>query len=263
MTERRTTANDPRDAAQTSVSGDPASASGDSALVAARLRYIERQARLDPAAFGATFQGRAPEGSGPENRHGRPKLPPGQREVRNWPVLDLGVHPDVSRAEWRLAVQGLVHRPVTLTFEDLQRLPRTELELDFHCVTTWSRMDLKVVGVRLADLCSEVVPRAEALHVTFTGSDTLPGTEIPYTTNLPLARVIEPDVLLVYEVDGAPLTREHGGPVRVIVPRLYAWKGAKWVRGIEFTAEDRPGFWETRGYSNTGEPWFSDRYSGR
>jgi DMSO/TMAO reductase YedYZ molybdopterin-dependent catalytic subunit len=245
--------------------GDETSVSGTSKVVAARLRYIERQARLDPSAFDvgrvAGFVGRAPEGQGPPNRHGRPKLPVGQREVRNWPVLDLGDQPDVARGDWSLTVGGLVHDARTFSFDELSALPRTELVVDFHCVTTWSRMDLPVAGVRLRDLLAEVVPSDDAHFVSFTGHDVLPGTDVPYTTNLPLARATEEDVMVVYEALGAPLAREHGGPVRVIVPRLYAWKGTKWLRGIELLAEDRPGFWETRGYSNSAEPWFNDRYS--
>jgi len=246
--------------------GDDPSASGSSKVVAARLRYIERQARLDPSAFDVGrsdgFAGRAPEGTGAPNRHGRPKLPVGQREVRNWPVLDLGDQPDVPRSDWRLTVGGLVHEARSFSFEELHALPRTELVVDFHCVTTWSRMDLPVAGVRLRDLLAEVVPGDDAHYVSFTGYDVLPGTDVPYTTNLPLARATEEDVMVVYEALGAPLTSEHGGPVRVIVPRLYAWKGTKWLRGIELLADDRPGFWETRGYSNSAEPWFNDRYSG-
>lgn len=245
--------------------GDDPKVSGTSPVVAARLRYIERQARLDPSAFdvgrSVGFAGRTPEGTGPPNRHGRPKLPVGQREVRNWPVLDLGDQPDVARGDWRLTVGGLVLEPRSFSFDDLGALPRTELVVDFHCVTTWSRMDLPIAGVRLRDLLAEVVPGDDAHWVSFTGYDLLPGTDVPYTTSLPLARATEEDVMVVYEALGAPLTREHGGPVRVIVPRLYAWKGTKWLRGIELLAEDRPGFWETRGYSNSAEPWFNDRYS--
>lgn len=236
---------------------------GTSKVVAARLAYIERQLRRDPSVAGGGALGRAPQGSGAPNRHGMPKLPVGQRLVKNWPVLDLGDQPDVPRDAWRLTVSGLCHAPRTLTYDDLTALPQTKLEVDFHCVTTWSRMDLSVAGVRLVDLLAEVAPDERAAFVSFTAYDRLPGSEVPYTTNLPLARASEPDVMLVHTVDGAPLPREHGGPVRVIVPRLYAWKGAKWVRAIELLAEDRPGFWEVRGYSNTAEPWFNDRYSGR
>ncbi|MEZ6013515.1 MAG: molybdopterin-dependent oxidoreductase [Planctomycetota bacterium] len=238
-------------------------AAGASKVVAARMRYIERQARLAPGVFDVAFEGRAPGGTGPLNRHGRPQLPPGQRAVENWPVLDLGDQPEVSRADWRLAVSGAVAAPRTLTYDDLLALPRTQLEVDFHCVTTWSRMDLSVSGVRLRDLLADVAPLDEARFVEFTGYDRQPGTDVPYTTTLPLERAAEEDVMLVVEADGEPLTRAHGGPVRVIVPRLYAWKGTKWLRAITLLPEERLGFWETRGYSNTAEPWFNDRYSRR
>ena len=113
----------------------------------------------------------------------------------------------------------------------------------------------------MRDLAELVVPTERAAFVLFTGYDVQPGTDIPYTTNLPLARATEDDVLLVHTWEGRPLPREHGGPCRMITPKLYAWKGTKWIRKIEFLAEDRKGFWEVRGYSNTAEPWFNDRYS--
>jgi len=230
-------------------------------LVQRRLRYIQRQMTLHPDAVDVRFAGRAPEGSGPANGHGMPKLPVGQHEVKNWPVLDLGAAPDVPRARWRLEVAGLVEHPVTLAWGDLLALPQADDVSDFHCVTTWSRFDNRWRGVRFRSLAELVVPREEARYVLCTGSDVLPGTEIPYTTNLPLARAVDPDVLLVHTWEGRPLPREHGGPCRMITPKLYAWKGAKWIRRIEFLAEDRPGFWETRGYSNSAEPWFNDRYA--
>jgi DMSO/TMAO reductase YedYZ molybdopterin-dependent catalytic subunit len=236
-------------------------ATGDS-LVERRLRYIERMRRAKPGTVDVRFAGREPAGSGPPNRHGLPVMPPGQHRVRNWPVLDLGDVPDIERAAWRLAIGGLVENPRVLTFDDLLALPQTEDVSDFHCVTTWSRLDNRWTGVRFRDLAELVVPREEARFVATTGYDVLPGSDVPYTTNLPLARAVEDDVLLVHAWEGEPLPREHGGPVRMITPKLYAWKGAKWIRRIELLAEDRPGFWEVRGYSNTAEPWFEDRYSG-
>lgn len=232
-------------------------------LVAKRLQYIERMRRRRPSVFDVRFAGREPAGSGPPNRHGLPRLPPGQHETRAWPVLDLGVHPDISRAEWRLEVEGLVEEPLALDFEALMALPQVELEADFHCVTTWSLLDARFGGVRFSDLMERVVPAPEARFVLVTAYDVDPGSGEAYTTNLPLERALDPDVLLVHTYDGEPLPREHGGPVRMVTPRLYAWKGAKWVRRIELLAEDRLGFWELRGYSNTAEPWFEDRYSGK
>jgi DMSO/TMAO reductase YedYZ molybdopterin-dependent catalytic subunit len=128
-------------------------------------------------------------------------------------------------------------------------------------VTTWSRFDNHWRGVRVRTIAELVVPRPEAQFVLCTGYDIAPGTDIPYTTNLPLARAVDDDVLLVHTWEGRPLPREHGGPCRMITPKLYAWKGPKWIRRIEFTAANRRGFWEVRGYSDSAEPWMDDRYS--
>jgi len=231
------------------------------AIVQRRLRYIERQRELKPETVNVRFQGQAPQGSGPENRHGMPQLPEGQHEVKNWPVLDIGDVPDIARDNWELVVDGLVENPVTLRWDDLLALPQMEDISDFHCVTTWSRFDNRWKGIRFRDLAKLVIPKDEARFVITEGYDKLPGSSIPYTTNLPLARAVEDDVMLVHEWEGEALPREHGGPVRMITPKLYAWKGAKWIRRITFQAEDAPGFWEVRGYSNSAEPWFNDRYS--
>lgn len=230
-------------------------------IVERRQRYIERMRRAKPGTVDVRFEGREPQGSGPSNRHGMPQLPPGQHAVKNWPVLDLGDLPDVSTADWRLELTGLVENPLTLDWDAFLALPQVEDTSDFHCVTTWSRFDNRWRGVRFRDLAELAVPRDEARFVLTTGYDVLPGSDVPYTTNLPLARAVEDDVLLVHTWEGQPLPREHGGPCRMITPKLYAWKGAKWIRRIEFAAEDRPGFWEVRGYSNSAEPWFDDRYS--
>ena len=229
-------------------------------LVEKRLRYIERQRALRAATPDA-FVHRAPDGSGAANRHGMPKLPVGQREVNNWPVLDLGDVPVVNHADWHLELGGLCENPVSLDWDAFRALPQVEDVSDFHCVTTWSRMDNRWGGVRFRTLAELAVPSPEARFVLCTGYDHMPGTRISYTVNVPLARAVEDDVLLVHTWEGQPLPREHGGPCRMITPKLYAWKGAKWIRRIDFHAEDQPGFWETRGYSNTAEPWFDDRYS--
>jgi DMSO/TMAO reductase YedYZ molybdopterin-dependent catalytic subunit len=230
-------------------------------LVARRQKYIQRQIKLDKGDVNVAIAGRRPEGRGPANRHGMPKLPVGQHEVKNWPVLDLGEQPDVPLDTWKLEVGGLVEDSLTLSWDELMALPQVEDVSDFHCVTTWSRYDNRWGGVRFRTIAELAVPKDEAHHVLCTGYDFMPGTFIPYTTNLPLARAIEDDVLLVHTWEGRPLPREHGGPCRMITPKLYAWKGAKWIRKIEFLAEDRKGFWEVRGYSNTAEPWFNDRYA--
>jgi DMSO/TMAO reductase YedYZ molybdopterin-dependent catalytic subunit len=230
-------------------------------LVEKRLRYIQRQIGLDKGAVNVAFAGQRPKGEGAPNRHGRPKLPVGQHEVKNWPVLDLGEQPDVSSDAWKLEVGGLVENPLTLTWDQFLGLPQTEDISDFHCVTTWSRYDNHWRGVRFKTIAELVVPKDSAHFVLCTGYDFMPGSDIPYTVNVPLERAVEDDVLLVHTWEDKPLPREHGGPCRMITPKLYAWKGAKWIRKIEFLAEDRKGFWEVRGYSNSAEPWFNDRYS--
>ena len=148
-----------------------------------------------------------------------------------------------------------------MTWNEFLALPQVDDVSDFHCVTTWSRYDNHWKGVRFRTIAELVVPTDDAHFVLCTGYDHMPGTQIPYTTNLPLARAIEDDVLLVHTWEAAPLPREHGGPVRMITPKLYAWKGTKWIRKIEFLERDQRGFWELRGYSNTAEPWANDRYS--
>ena len=230
-------------------------------LVARRQRYIERQRALARDTVDVDLRTRAPMGRGPANRHGMPQLPVGQHVVRNWPVLDLGDVPLISRDAWRLDVGGLVENAVTLAWNDFLALPQVDDVSDFHCVTTWSRFDNHWRGVRFSTIAELVVPRDEARFVLCTGADVAPGSDTPYTTNLPLARAVDPDVLLVHTWEGQPLPREHGGPVRMITPRLYAWKGTKWIRSIAFLAQDQRGFWEERGYSNSAEPWLNDRYS--
>ncbi len=202
-----------------------------------------------------------PMGTGPINRHGMPTLPIGQKEVKNWPVLDLGVQPQITLAEWRLEIEGLVENPMTLTWEEFMALPQTEDISDFHCVTTWSRMENHWIGVRFSDLMNRVKPKPSASYVLTEGYDSSPMAGVPYTTNLSLEEALNPDVLLVHHWEGNPLPTEHGGPCRMITPRLYAWKGAKWIRKITLLANNAPGFWEVRGYSNTAIPWQNDRYS--
>lgn len=195
-----------------------------------------------------------PMGSGPLNRHGMPQLPVGQTETRKWPVLDLGYQPEIGLDRWRLIIDGEVENPVTLKWQDFLNLPQTEDISDFHCVTTWSRMNVPWKGVRFADLAALVLPKETATHVLCYGYDT-------YTTNLRMEEALKNDVLLVHTADGKPLTKEHGGPVRMITPQLYAWKGSKWIKRIQFLTENRLGFWEERGYSDTAYPWRNDRYS--
>jgi len=232
-------------------------------LVERRLRYLERQIALNRGDVDVRFRGQPPQGTGPVNRHGMPQLPTGQHVVRNWPVLDLGDQPAVDLATWQLEVGGLVEHAFTLTWEQMLSLPQVDDVSDFHCVTTWSRYDNHWRGVRFRTLAEMAVPKDSAAYVLCTGYDRMPGSDIPYTTNLPLARAVEDDVLLVHTWEGEPLAPEHGGPLRMITPKLYAWKGTKWIRKIEFLDRNQRGFWELRGYSNSAEPWFNDRYSSR
>jgi DMSO/TMAO reductase YedYZ molybdopterin-dependent catalytic subunit len=160
----------------------------DTSLVAKRLRYIERQRALHADRVNVTFEGRQPDGTGPVNRHGMPKLPVNQRQVPNWPVLDLGDSPDVPTSTWRLEVGGRCENPFAVSWQEFLALPQAEDVSDFHCVTTWSRMDNQWKGVRFRTLAELAVPSPDVTHVLCTGYDHMPGTRIPYTTNLPLAR---------------------------------------------------------------------------
>lgn len=195
-----------------------------------------------------------PMGKGNPNRHGMPVIPVGQTLTVKWPVLDLGIQPDVPLDEWRLIIDGDVESPVELTWADFLALPQTEDTSDFHCVTTWSKLNMNWKGVRLLDLAALVQPHETATHILCYGYD-------EYTTNVSMEEALKPDVLLVHTVEGEPLPREHGGPVRMITPQLYAWKGSKWINRIEFLQRNKLGFWEERGYSNTAYPWRNDRYS--
>lgn len=195
-----------------------------------------------------------PMGKGSTNRHGMPVIPPGQIITAKWPVLDLGLQPDVSLKDWRLILDGEVEQPVELTWDEFMALPQTEDTSDFHCVTAWSKLNMNWKGVRLFDLAALVQPKETASHILCYGYD-------DYTTNVSLEEALKPDVLLVHTVEGLPLPKEHGGPVRMITPQLYAWKGSKWINRIEFLDHNKLGFWEERGYSNTAYPWRNDRYS--
>ncbi|MBI5411183.1 MAG: sulfite oxidase-like oxidoreductase [Nitrospirae bacterium] len=182
------------------------------------------------------------------------RLPPGQHVTKGWPVLDLGIHPSIPLEQWTLAVGGLVEAPFTWNWDDFMAQPQVQLTSDFHCVTTWSTFDNVWEGVTFRQLIQVARPRPEARFVYVTTYDN-------YSTNLPLEACDDDDVLLARTWNGRPLPREHGGPVRIIVPKRYAWKGAKWVKEILFLEQDRLGYWEVRGYSNTALPWEEDRYA--
>jgi len=195
-----------------------------------------------------------PMGYGEPNRHGMPVTPIGQVLTTKWPVLDLGNQPDIPTGSWKLTLDGDVDHPLSLGWEEFMALPQTDDTSDFHCVTTWSKLNMNWKGVRLLDLAALAQPRDTATHILCYGYD-------GYTTNVSLEEALKPDVLLVHTIEEAPLPREHGGPVRMITPQLYAWKGSKWIKRIEFLTKNRLGFWEERGYSNTAYPWRNDRYS--
>ncbi len=181
------------------------------------------------------------------------RLPPGQREVKNWPVLDLGIQPDVTAENWRLEVGGLVDFPLVWDWRKFIGHAQEEFVSDIHCVTAWSRYDNRWKGLSTRALLDLVKPRKEAKFVVQHGFD-------GYTTNVPLEYFADDDVLLAHEWEGQPISREHGGPVRLVLPKLYFWKSTKWLSKLEFVAEDKAGFWEVRGYHMRGDPWTEERY---
>jgi DMSO/TMAO reductase YedYZ molybdopterin-dependent catalytic subunit len=183
------------------------------------------------------------------------RLPPGQHLVKNWPVLDLGQQPRIQQSEWTLQIVGGVENPVKLDWDAFHQLPQSRKLSDIHCVTTWSRYDNRWQGVSTHDLLDLVMPRPEANFVMLTSYD-------GYTTNLPLADFASEDGILATAWEGEPLTRDHGGPMRLVIPHLYFWKSAKWLRRIEFLVGDQAGFWEKNGYHMLGDPWREQRYSG-
>jgi len=181
------------------------------------------------------------------------RVPPGQFETSKWPVLHAGGVPKIDIAKWDFRVWGLVDQEKRWTWEEFLALPRVEVVGDFHCVTTWSRLDNTWEGVSAKDVLALAGVKPEAKYV-------LVHAEQGWTTNLPLVDFLQDDVVFALKHDGKELSADHGGPLRLVVPRLYAWKSAKWCRGIEFLAEDKPGFWEEGGYHMRGDPWNEERY---
>jgi DMSO/TMAO reductase YedYZ molybdopterin-dependent catalytic subunit len=177
------------------------------------------------------------------------RIPPGQSRTRKWPVLHYGYVPTIDLSRWRFEVTGLVERPLAFTWEEFQQLPRTKVFADFHCVTRWSRLGNLWEGVSVLELLQRAGVLPAARYVVAAGYDS------GWTTNLPLQDFAVEDALLADTHDGEPIDADHGGPLRLIVPRLYAWKSAKWIKSIELTAEDRPGYWEQGGYHLHGDPW--------
>ncbi|HEV7128117.1 MAG TPA: sulfite oxidase-like oxidoreductase [Ktedonobacterales bacterium] len=200
--------------------------------------------------FGGLFGGKSGQQADPEHPD---RLPPGQYLTKKWPVLSYESTPRFDPAAYRFKVWGTVEQPFELTWDELRALPRTQLTTDIHCVTTWSRYDNAWEGIPVRAIIERAKPTADTQFVvahSWTG----------YTTNLPYSDFAADDVLIAFNHDGAEIEAEHGGPVRLMVPRLYFYKSAKWLSGIEFLAKDRPGFWEVRGYHNHADPWQEERY---
>jgi DMSO/TMAO reductase YedYZ molybdopterin-dependent catalytic subunit len=182
------------------------------------------------------------------------RLPPNQVRTAKWPVLDASGPPHIDPAKWSFEVSGLVKTPVKWTWKEFQSLPRVKVKGDFHCVTKWSRLDNLWEGVAASEIMKRVGVAPEVKFVLVHGYDG------GWTTNLPFSDFATDDVLFADKHDGQPLTLEHGAPLRLIVPRLYAWKSAKWVRGVEFLERDQAGYWEELGYHMRGDPWTEERY---
>lgn len=181
------------------------------------------------------------------------RLPPGQYFTAKWPVLHAGSVPQTDLATWTLRVFGEVEEPLELTWEQLGELPHAENVQDIHCVTRWSRFDARFRGVHFSELAKLCKPKPSARFA-------IAHAEAGFTANVPLSFLEDPAALLVTEADGEPLSLEHGWPLRLVIPGKYFWKSAKWLRGIELSATDKPGFWERYGYSNDADPWQEERY---
>ena len=184
------------------------------------------------------------------------RLPPGQRLTEKWPVLHYGKVPKIDTTNWTFKIMGLVEKEKTLTYEEFTALPQVEVFSDIHCVTTWSRYNNTWEGVSTRAIKEIAGIKPEAKYVMVHG-------EVGFTTNLPLEDFLAEDALFALKHDGKPLTADHGGPVRLVVPQLYFWKSAKWVTGIELKDKNEPGFWEKAGYHMHGDPWTEERYGGR
>lgn len=181
------------------------------------------------------------------------RLPPGQILTDDFPVLHYGNVPKIDINKWDFRITGNIKNPIIFTFNEFIKLPSIELKADFHCVTKWSKFDLLWKGILFQTIASIAKPLPEAQFVSIVA-------EFEYTTNLPLTSVMDDDVIFAFEYDHKPLTPEHGYPLRLVVPKKYAYKSAKWVRGIEFLKDDKLGFWEQRGYNNSADPWKEERY---
>ena len=186
------------------------------------------------------------------------RTPPGQVLTKKWPVLHFGEIPQIDPKTWELRVWGLCDNPYTLNWEEFLALPQVDIQCDIHCVTRWSRLDNVFTGVATNRLIEMAQPRPEATFIIQHGKSD-PGKD--WTTNISREEFTQKDCLLSYLHDGEPLAAEHGSPVRAVVPKLYFWKGAKWICGLELTDTDRPGFWEVNGYHMHGDPWREERFA--
>ncbi|MCI4351129.1 MAG: molybdopterin-dependent oxidoreductase [Thermoplasmata archaeon] len=185
----------------------------------------------------------------------RPRVPPGQVVTHGWPVLHAGTVPtELTPDGWDLTIHGEVDRPQRIDYAALLTLPQTELVTDVHCVTSWTRQDMRWKGVQFRAIADAAGPKSTAKFVVME-------CEQGFTTSLPYEALRDADVLLAHSVDGNALPPEHGGPVRMLVPKRYFYKSAKWIRGLKFVGADEPGFWEVRGYSNVADPWEQTRYT--
>ncbi|HEV8229344.1 MAG TPA: sulfite oxidase-like oxidoreductase [Candidatus Limnocylindria bacterium] len=183
------------------------------------------------------------------------RVPPGQYLTEKWPVLHYGPVPGFNPRTWDFRVFGAVENEIKLSWDEFQKLDQTMVQADMHCVTTWSRLDQKWEGIPFSKIVELAKPKPDAKFV-------IAHSEYGFTANTPVEFCLRDDCLIALRANGAPLTAEHGYPARLVVPRLYAWKSAKWLRGIEFSETDKPGFWERNGYNNTGDPWKEQRYWG-
>ena len=183
------------------------------------------------------------------------RVPPGQYLTEKWPVLHYGPVPPFNPKTWDFRLFGNVENEIKLNWEEFQKLDQTAVQADMHCVTTWSRLDQKWEGIPFSKIVEMAKPKADSKFV-------IAHSEYGFTANTPIEYCMRDDCLIALRANGAPLTAEHGSPARLVVPPLYAWKSAKWLRGIEFSDVDKPGFWERNGYHNTGDPWKEQRYWG-
>lgn len=191
-----------------------------------------------------------------QEEQGKKRLPPGQTLTEKFPVLTYGPNPTFDPATWDLRVWGEVEKPMRWNWQEFTALPTVSITCDIHCVTSWSKFDTTWEGVRFTDFIKLFGVKDSAQYV-------IAHCEYGYTTNLPISAMLEDDVLLAYKYAGQPLEADHGAPLRTLVPKRYFWKSAKFLRGLEFSTTDKPGFWERGGYHNDGDPWKEERFGRR